>query len=127
MSKPGLVSEFKEFVAQGDAFSMAVGIIIGGAFGAIVNSLVDSVIMPLVGVVMGGVDFSGLAIKIGEASIGYGAFIQAIINFILIAIVVFALVKMVNSLKREEEAEEEVAGPSEEVVLLTEIRDALNK
>ena len=112
MSK--ITSEFKEFIAQGNVMDMAVGIIIGGAFTAIVGSLVGDIIMPIIGAIMGGTDFASLAITVGEgehaAQIGYGAFIQAIIDFLLIAWVVFMLVKSLNKVKKaagkvEEEAE----------------------
>ena len=112
MSK--FASEFKEFIAQGNVMDMAVGIIIGGAFTAIVGSLVGDIIMPIIGAVMGGTDFASLAITVGEgehaANIGYGAFIQAIIDFLLIALVVFMLIRSLNKAKKaagkvEEEAE----------------------
>ena len=104
---------------------MAVGIIIGAAFTAIVTSLVDDLINPLIGIFMGGVDFSGLSASVGEATFTYGNFIMALINFLIIAFVVFMLVKAVNKVKGEEpEAEEEPAGPTQEE-LLAEIRDAL--
>lgn len=128
MSKgKGLVAEFKDFIAQGNAFELAVGIIIGAAFTAIVNSLVDDLIMPIVGIIIGGKDFSGLAAKVGDASIQYGLFIQAIVNFLLVALVVFFIVKGINALKKKKEeapAEEAIA---EEVELLREIRDSLKK
>ena len=108
--KKSFMDEFKEFIAQGNVMNLAVGIIIGGAFTSIVDSLVGDMIMPIVGAIMGGVDFAGLAITIGEgehaANIGYGAFIQAIIDFLLIALVVFWIVKAYNkATKPEEEAE----------------------
>lgn len=108
--KKGFAEEFKEFIAQGNVMNLAVGIIIGGAFTSIVNSLVGDMIMPIVGAIMGGVDFGGLAITVGEgehaAQIGYGAFIQAIIDFLLIALVVFWIVKAYNkATKAEPEAE----------------------
>ena len=105
--KKGFVAEFKEFIAQGNVMNLAVGIIIGTAFTAIVNSLVGDIIMPIVGAIMGGVDFSSLAITVGEgdhaANIGYGAFIQAIIDFLLIALVVFWIVKAYNKAQAPEE------------------------
>ena len=108
--KKSFVEEFKEFIAQGNVMNLAVGIIIGGAFTAIVNSLVGDLIMPLVGAIMGGVDFSGLAITVGEgdhaAKIGYGAFIQAIIDFLLIALVVFWIIKAYNKVSSPEEEPE---------------------
>ena len=121
----GMVSEFKEFAMKGSMIDMAVGIIIGAATGKVVSALVDSVIMPIVGVLMGGVDFSNLSIKVGEASIGYGAFIQAIIDFVIIAFVIFMLLKFINNLKKANEEEEEK--PSEDTELLREIRDLLRR
>lgn len=120
-----IVSEFKEFAMKGNLMDMAVGIIIGASIGKVVGALVDSIIMPLIGMVMGGVDFSSLALKIGDASVGYGAFIQALIDFLIVAFVIFMLLRMMNNMKKasEEEAEE----PSDDVVLLTEIRDLLKK
>ncbi len=120
-----MLSEFKDFIAKGNVMDMAVGIIIGAAFTAIVTSLVDDLITPLIGIFMGGIDFGGLSATVGEAVFTYGNFIMAIINFLIIAWVVFVLVKMVNRMKAEEEAaEEEPAGPTQEE-LLAEIRDAL--
>lgn len=124
-----MLQEFKDFIAKGNVMDMAVGIIIGAAFTAIVSSLVDDLINPLIGIFMGGVDFGGLEAKVGEATFTYGNFIMAIINFLIIAWVVFLLVKAVNKAKDaasapEEEAEEAPAGPTQEE-LLTEIRDAL--
>jgi len=121
----GMVSEFKEFAMKGSMIDMAVGIIIGAATGKVVSALVDSVIMPVVGVLMGGVDFSNLSIKVGEAAIGYGAFIQAIIDFIIIAFVIFMLLKFINNMKKN--SEEEESKPSEDTELLREIRDLLRR
>jgi len=120
-----LVSEFKEFALKGSLMDMAVGIIIGAAIGKLVGALVDSVLMPLIGLAMGGVDFSSLAMTVGDASIGYGAFIQALIDFLIIAFVIFMLLKMINNMKRK--AEDEPEAPSDDVVLLTEIRDLLKR
>lgn len=125
-------AEFKEFIAKGDAMSMAVGVVVGGAFTAIVNSLVNDIIGPVIGLIIGGLDFSGLAITVNEASILYGSFIQAVINFIITAFVLFLVVKGMNKVmslkKKEEEAKEEApAAPAEDIVLLTEIRDLLKK
>jgi len=119
------VSEFKEFAMKGSLMDMAVGIIIGAAIGKVVGALVDNILMPLIGTVMGGVDFSALAMKVGEASIGYGAFIQALIDFIIVAFVIFMLLRMMNKMKKAEE--EAPAEPAEDVALLTEIRDLLKK
>lgn len=126
------MAEFKEFIAKGDVMSMAVGIIIGGAFTAIVNSLVGDVITPFLGVITGGIDFTGISITVGEANIMIGNFIQAIITFLLTALVIFSIMKMFNSLKRKEEeapapAPEEPAPIPEDIALLMEIRDLLKK
>lgn len=123
-----MISEFKDFIAKGNVMDMAVGIIMGTAFTAIVTSLVDDLINPLISLFMGGVDFSGMKYLLGDgegaASFNYGNFIMAIINFLIIAWVVFLLVKAVNRMKAAEEEVEEDTGPSE-ADLLTEIRDAL--
>jgi len=122
-----MLKEFKDFIAKGNVMDMAVGIIIGAAFTAIVGSLVDDLINPLIGIFMGGVDFSGLSASVGEATFTYGNFIMAIINFLIIAFVVFMLVKAVNSAKKvEEEAPAEPAGPTQEE-LLADILAALKK
>jgi len=125
-----MLKEFKEFAMRGNVVDMAVGIIIGGAFGKIVSSMVSDVIMPPIGVLMGGVDFSDLAIALGEgegtASINYGVFINTVLDFVIVAFAIFMLIKGLNSLKRkEEEKPAEPPKPSAEEVLLTEIRDAL--
>ena len=119
-----MIKEFKEFIQQGNVMALAVAVIIGAAFGAIVSSLVDNIITPVIGLIMGGVDFSSLSIQFGEATIGYGAFIQAIIDFLIIAFVVFLMVKAVNKVQGPEE-EDAPAAPAEDVVLLGEIRDLL--
>jgi len=121
----GMISEFKEFAMKGSMIDMAVGIIIGAATGKVVSALVDNVIMPVVGMLMGGVDFSNLSIKVGQASIGYGAFIQAIIDFIIIAFVIFMLLKFINNMKKNSKDEE--SKPSEDTELLREIRDLLKR
>jgi len=108
------VKEFKEFISRGNVMDMAVGIIIGGAFTAIVNSLVNDVIMPLISLLTGGFDFSELCVVLGEgegaATLNYGAFISAIINFLLIALVIFCLIKSINKFKKKQE--EEAAEPT---------------
>ena len=128
----GMMQEFKEFAVKGNVVDMAVGVIIGGAFGKIVTSLVADVIMPPIGVAMGGVDFSKLAIIVKEAVddkpavlISYGKFLQTTIDFVIIAVVIFMAIKAINSLKKKEEAAP--APPSNQEVLLTEIRDLLKK
>lgn len=120
-----MLKEFRDFIAKGNVLDLAVAVIIGGAFGLIVTSLVDDILMPIVGVLLGGVDFTTLAVTVGEASIMYGNFIQAIINFIIIAFVIFLIVRQANKMKKEEEAAP--AAPPADVQLLTEIRDLLKK
>ncbi|QFQ13530.1 large conductance mechanosensitive channel protein MscL [Pseudoprevotella muciniphila] len=124
----GFIKEFKEFAMKGNVMDMAVGVIIGGAFGKIVSSLVDDVIMPLVGMLTGGVDFTKLSAKIGEAEVMYGSFIQNIIDFLIIAFCIFLMIKGMNKLSRKKEEEPEApAEPSNEEKLLGEIRDLLKK
>ena len=128
-------SEFKDFIARGNVVDLAVGVIIGGAFGKIVTSLVDQVIMPPIGLLTGGVDFSAMKLVLKaagadpkaspEVAIQYGAFINTLVQFLIVAFVIFLIVKCVNSLKREAEAP--AAGPTPTEALLTEIRDALKK
>jgi large conductance mechanosensitive channel len=129
----GVMKEFKEFAIKGNVVDMAVGIIVGAAFGKIVSSFVADVIMPPIGVILGGVDFSSLAYTVKEAVgdvpavvISYGQFVQTIVDFTIVAFAIFMAVKVINSLKKAEEEEaEEVPEPSAEEVLLTEIRDLL--
>ncbi len=117
--------EFKEFAMKGNVMDLAVGVIIGGAFGKIVTSLVADILMPIVGLLMGGKNFAGLQTQIGSAVIKYGAFVQNILDFLIIAFVIFLMVKAMNKMRRKEEAAEVAAGPSNEEVLLAEIRDLL--
>ncbi len=125
------MTEFKAFIAKGDVMSMAVGIIIGGAFTAIVQSLVNDVITPLLGIILGGVNFTGIIIEVGSAQLMVGNFIQAIITFLLTALVLFSIIKTFNSFKKKEEekpaAPAEPPAPPADVQLLTEIRDILQK
>ena len=137
-----MISEFKEFIARGNVLDLAVAVVIGAAFGKIVTALVDGIIMPVVGLAAGSVDFSQLFVALDgrdyanlaaaqEAAapvITYGAFIQTIIDFVLIAFVIFMILKAYNRVRRTEEASPEApAAPSEEVLLLREIRDALRR
>jgi len=124
-----ILGEFKEFAAKGNVVDMAVGVIIGGAFGKIVTSLVNDIIMPLVAIPTGKVNFTELTAKVGETTVAYGTFIQSIVDFLIIVFSIFMLVKGINKLHKKEEAAapEAPAEPSEEVKLLTEIRDALKK
>ena len=143
-NKKGIIAEFKEFISRGNVIDMAVGVIIGGAFTTIVNSLVNDVFMPFLGWLIGGISFTEFKIvlkpgteEVAESAIYYGKFIQNIVNFLLIALVVFFMVKAINKLRNIKKAEEEKpaepepepapAEPSEEVVLLREIRDSLKK
>ncbi len=136
----GMISEFKEFAMRGNVIDLAVGVVIGGAFGKIVTSLVDEVIMPPLGMLIGKVDFSSLAIELAPASVGadgkeipavmlgYGDFINTVVQFVIVAFAIFMLVKVINRLSRKkEEAPAAPAEPSEEVLLLREIRDNLKK
>ncbi|GAB2508295.1 large-conductance mechanosensitive channel protein MscL [Pseudoxanthomonas sangjuensis] len=133
-----VVSEFKEFIARGNVIDLAVGVVIGGAFGKIVTSLVEKIIMPVVGLLTGGVDFSKWSITLKEAVVdaageetapalvlGFGDFVNTIIQFLIIAFVIFLVIKAVNRIRKP--AEEAPAGPSEDVLLLREIRDSLKK
>ncbi|WP_374686610.1 large-conductance mechanosensitive channel protein MscL [Promineifilum sp.] len=118
-----MLKEFRDFINRGNVMDLAVAFILGAAFTAIVNSLVNDIIMPIIGVILGGVDFTALAITVGDANITYGNFIQAIINFLLVAFVVFLLVRWLNRMMPKKAAAP--AGPTNEEVLLTEIRDLL--
>ena len=122
-----VINEFKSFISRGNVVDMAVGVIIGGAFGKIVTSLVNDVLMPIIGVILGGLDFSNLTIKFNDATISYGLFIQSIIDFLIIALCIFVMIKFFEKFKKKEEVKEEVIKPSEEVELLKEIRDLLKK
>ncbi|WP_315340842.1 large-conductance mechanosensitive channel protein MscL [Hoylesella oralis] len=120
------LSEFKAFAMRGNVIDMAVGVIIGGAFGKIVSSLVDDVLMPLIGTIVGGIDFTSLAITIGEAKITYGNFLQNILDFIIVAFSIFLFIKGISSLsKKKEEEPASALEPSNEEKLLAEIRDLL--
>jgi large conductance mechanosensitive channel len=128
-----MIQEFREFAVKGNAVDLAVGVVIGAAFGKIVTSLVNDVIMPPVGVLVGGADFSHLAITLREKTdaapevvLTYGAFINTIVDFLIVAVAIFGMVKLLNSLRRQkEEAPAAPPEPTREEVLLTEIRDAL--
>ncbi len=125
-----MFGEFKKFIAQGNALDLAVGVIIGGAFGKIVSSFVGDIFMPVLGILLGGIDFNSLGIVLKEGKDGvapvifaYGKFIQSVVDFFLIAIALFFLVKAINSFRSKKE--EAPAPPPEDIVLLTEIRDLL--
>jgi large conductance mechanosensitive channel len=136
------IQEFKDFAMRGNVVDLAVGVVIGGAFGKIVDSLVKDIIMPMVGAMMGGVDFKQLYINLGSTTydtmdlaekagaplVKYGMFINSMVDFLIIAFAIFVAVKAINSLKRKEEAAPAAPAPTpEDVVLLREIRDALKK
>ena len=125
----GFLKEFKEFAMKGNVMDMAIGVIIGAAFGKIVSSLVDDVLMPLVGMIVGKVDFTTLSVKVGEAELFYGKFIQNIVDFLIVAFCIFMVLKGINKMQRKKEeapAPEAPKGPTQEE-LLTEIRDLLKK
>lgn len=129
-----MFKEFKEFAVKGNVIDLAVGIIIGGAFGKIVSSFVSDIIMPPIGVMLGGVDFSNLAITLKKGTEGidpvtlnYGMFLNSVIDFLIIAFAIFVVVKQINKFKKKEEEKEEVIPTPEEIVLLREIRDSLKK
>ena len=137
----GLIQEFREFAVKGNAIDLAVGVIIGAAFGKIVTSLVDDVIMPPIGLLLGGADFTNLFVNLGPGSyatlaeakaagaptLNYGNFLQSLVNFLIVAFVIFLIVRTINRYRRKEEAPAAPAAPSEEVVLLREIRDGLRR
>lgn len=126
----GFLEEFKAFALKGNVFDLAIAVVIGTAFNRIVSSLVDNVIMPIAGILLGGVNVSDLQGHVGETVVTYGVFLQSIIDFLIIALSIFVAVKAVRSLERKEEAKpekEKVVEPSEEVKVLREIRDILQK
>ena len=120
-----MLQEFKSFAMKGNVVDLAVGVIIGVAFGKIIASLVEDVIMPLVGTLIGGVNFSGLAFAVGSATLKYGKFLQTCLDFLIIAWAIFIAVKLINRLRKEEPAAP--AAPPKQEVLLEEIRDILKK
>ncbi|MCI7083320.1 MAG: large conductance mechanosensitive channel protein MscL [Tenericutes bacterium] len=124
-----MFEEFKTFIKRGNVIDLAVGVVIGGAFSTIVTSLVNDIIMPLIGVIIGGYDFTSLSIKVGDSTIKYGSFLQNIINFLIIAFCIFIVVKIMNKFldKHKKEEKKEASKKSDEVVLLEEIRDLLKE
>ncbi len=131
-----VVKEFKEFAMKGNVVDLAVGVIIGGAFGKIVSSMVDKILMPIIGVLMGGVDFTSLKAVIveagadgkGEVAIGYGFFLQTVLDFVIVAFCLFAVIKMMNRMKKAPPVSTPTPAPTpEDVLLLREIRDSLKK
>ncbi len=122
-----MIKEFKDFAVKGNVIDLAVAVVIGAAFGKITASLVNDIIMPLVGIVMGGIDFTALSIEIGAATVAYGKFIQSVLDFVIIAFMIFLLVKVMNNLNKKEEKKDAAAKPTRDIVLLEEIRDLLKK
>ena len=120
-------SDFKKFISRGNVVDMAVGVIVGGAFGKIVSSLVNDILMPIIGVLLGGLNFSDLSIKVGEATVKYGSFIQTIIDFLIISFSIFMMIQLSERFKKKEEPKKEEVKKSDEVLLLEEIRDLLKK
>jgi large conductance mechanosensitive channel len=125
-----MIKEFRDFVMRGNVLDLAVAVVMGAAFTAIINSLVNDIIMPIVGVILGGIDFSSLSITIGSAVIAYGNFLQAIVNFVLVALALFLVIKAINTAQKrfaKEKDEAAPAAPPEDILLLREIRDALKQ
>lgn len=132
----GMVQEFKEFAMKGNVVDLAVGVIIGGAFGKIVSAMVDKILMPLIGVLMGGVDFVNLRLVIveagadgkGEVAVGYGFFLQTVVDFLIVAFCLFTVIKLMNKMKKAPPpAPAAPVEPSEDILLLRQIRDSLKK
>ena len=123
------IKSFMSFISKGNVIDLAVGVVIGSAFGKIVSSLVDDIIMPLVGVIIGGIDFSGLSANVGDAKVTYGMFIQNVIDFLIVALCIFIFIRIINKFKLKKEKEEIKEEPKkeEQVVLLEEIRDLLKQ
>lgn len=120
-------SAFKNFISRGNVVDMAVGVIVGGAFGKIVTSLVNDMLTPIIGVLLGGLNFTDLKIKIGNANVLYGNFIQSIIDFLIISVCIFVMVRLFDKFKKKEDKKEEKNTKSSEVLLLEEIRDLLKE
>lgn len=124
------LNEFKDFIAKGNVIDLAVGVIIGSAFGKIVSSLVDDILMPALGIVLGGINFTNLSIKVKDATIYYGNFIQNIIDFLIVAFCIFMFIKVINKITskaKKQEKKEEEKKKDENILLLEEIRDLLKK
>ncbi len=121
------LGEFKQFISRGNVVDLAVGVIIGGAFGKIVTSIVNDILMPLIGVLIGGLNFTGLTLKVKDATISYGVFIQNVIDFLIVAVCIFIIVKIMNRFSKKQEAKPEPVKKDEQVILLEEIRDLLKE
>lgn len=123
-SSSNTIKEFKDFISKGNVVDLAVGVIIGSAFGKIVTSLVNDILMPFIGVVIGGIDFSSLVLKVGSATILYGIFIQNIVDFLIVSVCIFSFVKIINKFSKNDEPVEEQK-KDDQIILLEEIRDIL--
>ena len=125
----GFINEFKQFIKRGNVIDLAVGVIIGGAFSGIISSIVDDILMPLLGIVIGGVNFTELTWEVGDAVIKYGNFLQNVIDFLIVAFCIFVFVKLINNFNKKEEVKEEPKKlePTNEEKLLMEIRDLLKE
>ncbi|HYL22801.1 MAG TPA: large-conductance mechanosensitive channel protein MscL [Burkholderiales bacterium] len=121
------LKEFREFATRGNVVDLAVGVIIGTAFGKIVSSLVADIIMPLIGILIGGIHYEDLVIEVGDAQVTYGKFIENVIDFVVIAFVIFVMVKVINRFRRQEQKEPQAAPPPRQEQLLEEIRDLLKR
>ena len=127
-----MLKDFRDFISQGSVINLAIGVILGAAFTAIVNSLVEDMFMPLIGALLGGIDFESLVFQVGEASINYGLFIQAVINFLLVALILFFALRTILAVEKELGSEDDnqtdaKPEPADDIQLLTEIRDLLKE
>ncbi len=120
------LKEFRDFAMKGNVLDLAIGVVIGAAFGKIVTSLVSDVLMPIIGILLGQLDFSALSFTVGESTVRYGLFLQSVIDFIIVAFCIFILIKQVNRFRKKKQ-EEALGEPAEEIQLLQEIRDLLRK
>lgn len=121
-----MLKEFKKFISRGNVLDLAIGVIVGGAFSSIVTSLVNNIFTPIIGLILGGIDFSSLSIKFKDTSINYGLFLQSVFNFLIISFCLFTFIKIINKLFNKEKKEKEVV-KSSELIALEEIRDILKK
>jgi len=122
-----MLKEFKAFISKGNVLDLAVGVIVGGAFGKIVSSLVNDIIMPAIGIISGGINFENLKITVGDAAINYGMFIQTVVDFLIISLAIFLFIKLLSKLRREKPKAEAPKTPPREEQLLEEIRDILKE
>ena len=125
-----MLKEFKEFIKRGNVMDLAVGVIVGGAFGNIVTSLVNNILTPILGIFLGGIDFSSLTLKVKDANINYGMFLQNVIDFLIIAFCIFIMIKLINKIikiGKKDEEKKEASSKKEEILLLEEIRDLLKE